>query len=725
MPNLRKIQLMKHRPDHMLVAHAKLPASSSKFAGGRIRRGGLRAFVGVFLALLSSSLLVPKASAQSLSASFTGVGSMSSARYRQTATLLGNGKVLIAGGFVGFGNGVLTNSAELFDPASGTFTPTSSMIWPRDSATATLLPSGKVLIAGGYTLGPPGHEYNYKALNTAELYDPASGTFTALPNMTLDRVYHTATLLPNGKVLIAGGFSDTAFISNSAELFDPASETFTRVPGTMIVWRGYHTATLLQNGKVLIAGGYQGNGLESRAELFDPASGTFTPTVPMDVILYNHTATLLPNGKVLIAGGFEQLTLSNATNTAQLFDPALGIFTPLPPMTLPRMEHTATLLPSGKVLLAGGFNAWLVAPYIITNTAELFDPASGTFTSLLPATMTSAREDQTATLVTNGKVLLAGGNSDDGINCFVGTSCVSGILNTAELFDSPSDSSTFPDARRPVISTAPDTLIQPASLILTGTGFRGDSEAGGGSFANSATNFPLVQLTRIANEQSFFVLSDPATNWSDTSFTSDTLSNLPLGQYRVTVFTNAIPSLPKIINIRLPVQLVSVVSRKVHGSAGTFDIDLPLTGAPGVECRSPGATGAPGVDYKIVFSFVNSLSNCGSASIGSLSSGPSLNQCTVNLTGVANAQYTTVTLNNVLDVQNNTGNVAATIGVLVGDVNANGVVSNTDVSVVKGQVAATVNSTNFRNDVNANGVISNTDVSLTKAQVGSTLPTPP
>jgi hypothetical protein len=692
--------------------------------------------VGVFLAMFSfaapppsrvTNLDNPKAVATATlplapgdPSPFRAVGSMSSARYRQTATLLGNGKVLMAGGFTGFATGGITNTADLFDPGSGTFTPTSSMISPRDAATATLLPSGKVLIAGGYTKGPPGAEFNYRILNTAELFDPASGTFTALPSMTLDRVYHTATLLQNGKVLIVGGFTASVFpyITNTAELFDPATETFTRVPGIMILERGYHTATLLQNGKVLIVGGYEGSGLETRAELFDPATGTFTPTVDMNVALYSHTATLLPNGKVLIAGGYEQLALSNATNTAQLFDPASGTFTLLPPMTSPRFDHTATLLPSGKVLLAGGNAAWLVGPFVVTNTAELFDPASGTFMPLLPDTMTSLREDQTATLLPNGKVLFAGGNSDGGIDCFLTVSCNSGILDTAELFDSTAESLGFSDARRPVISTAPDTLIQPASLILTGAGFRGDSEGSGGSFGNSATNYPLVQLTRVDNEQSFFVLSDPATNWSDTSFTSETLSNLAPGQYRVTVFTNAIPSLPKIINIALPVQLVSVVSRMTHGSAGTFDINLPLTGTRGVECRSGGANG----NYQVVFAFVNNVTSCGSVSTGLLSSGPSSNQCTVDLTGVANQQYVTVTLNNVLDAQNNTGNVSGTMGVLLGDVNGNGVVSNTDVASVKAQVAASISVSNFRNDVTINGVISNTDVSVTKAQVGTQLP---
>jgi hypothetical protein len=305
-------------------------------------------------------------------------------------------------------------------------------------------------------------------------------------------------------------------------------------------------------------------------------------------------------------------------------------------------------------------------------------------------------------------------------------------LNTAELFDG---GVSFSDARGPVISTAPNTLIQPASLVLTGAGFRGDSEASGGSFANSATNYPLVQLTRIDNEQSFFVLSDPATNWSDTSFTSETLSNLAPGQYRVTVFTNAIPSLPKIINIGLPVQLVSVVSRKTHGSISpSFDITLPLTGTRGVECRGSGSTN----DYTLVFTFTNNLTSVASATVtghdpatgtGTVSSnaiGPNPNQYTVNLTGVSTGQYVTVTLNSVLDVTGASGNVLSPqMGVLVGDVNASGVVTSGDTNLCKAQALKPVTSSNFRNDINASGAITTGDVNIIKQHALNQLPSPP
>jgi hypothetical protein len=177
----------------------------------------------------------------------------------------------------------------------------------------------------------------------------------------------------------------------------------------------------------------------------------------------------------------------------------------------------------------------------------------------------------------------------------------------------------------------------------------------------------------------------------------------------------------------------AVVSRMTHGSAGDFDIVLPQPPATrGVECRSSALLGAG--NYTLVFTFPNNLTSVASAAvtghdpasgIGTVSTrgiGPNPNQYTVNLTSVSTGQYITVTLNNVLDVAGNTGNQTVQMGVLIGDVNSNGVVSNTDVASVKGQVAALVTPLNFRNDVNANGVISNTDVSLTKTQAGTSLP---
>ena len=230
---------------------------------------------------------------------FTATGGMTTGREWYTATLLPSGMVLIAGGG--------DSSAEVYDPAAGTFTSTGDMTAARYDHTATLLPSGMVFIAGG---GYYNNDGSSTSLASAELYDPGAGIFTATVSMTVARESHTAILLPSGDVLIAGGYGDLA----SAELYDPAARTFTPTGG-MTAERYGHTATLLPSGKVLIAGGEGGN---TSAELYDPTAGTFTATGSMTTGREWHTATLSPDGKVLIAGGGDDN--GNALASAELYD---------------------------------------------------------------------------------------------------------------------------------------------------------------------------------------------------------------------------------------------------------------------------------------------------------------------------------------------------------------------------------------------------------------------
>jgi hypothetical protein len=203
--------------------------------------------------------------------------------------------------------------------------------------------------------------------------------------------------------------------------------------------------------------------------------------------------------------------------------------------------------------------------------------------------------------------------------------------------------------------------------------------------------------------------SDDCTFWYTNEYYSATgLWHTRIGSFK---FPQCVP----------PLQLVSAVSRKMHGGLGPFDIDLPLTGTRGVECRS----GGPNSDYTMVFTFLNPVTNCGTASTGSVSSGPNPNQCTVNLTGVPDTQYTTVTLTGAVDSTGATGNVSGTMGVLVGDVNASGVVTSGDTNLCKAQALQPVTTSNFRNDINASGTITTGDVNIINQNALHSLPSPP
>jgi hypothetical protein len=276
----------------------------------------------------------------SATGTFTPTGSLNAARYAQTATLLNNGMVLIAGG-ADFDSDPIAGG-ELYDPATGTFTPTGSLQTPRVSHTATLLSNGMVLIAGGVNI-----LNGFSVLATAELYDPATGIFTPTGSLNTARLNHTATLLNNGMVLIAGGlgfnFQNGDFFRAAAELYDPATGTFTYT-GSLNTPREWQTATLLNNGTVLIAGGYNGSALTS-AELYNPATGSFTPTGSMNAP--PQTATLLNNGMVLMAGG-----LYSGSATGELYDPTTETFAPTSSsVNSGSSECTATRLDNGMVLI--------------------------------------------------------------------------------------------------------------------------------------------------------------------------------------------------------------------------------------------------------------------------------------------------------------------------------------------------------------------------------------
>jgi len=322
------------------------------------------------------------------------IRNMSTGRAAHTATLLPDGRVLVAGGFTG---GNPFSSAEFFDPATEAFKAAGNMSVARAGHTATLLSNGKVLIAGGY---------NGSYLASAELYDPATNSFTPASAMTAARGGHVATLLQNGKVLLAGGVGVGWTFLASAEVYDPATNTFTPT-GDMLAARESHTATLLPNGNVLIAGGHRGRRpsvtIYSSTEIYDAASGRFTAAGDMTMVRHKHEAVSLADGRVLILGGSDQRDGNPAYTSAEIYDPTRKTFTATASMNSQRykLNGTAVLLSDGRVLVAGG-----------ANRAEVFDPARNTF-AYAAGDLETPRLFATATRLRNDQVLIIGGYNEN------------------------------------------------------------------------------------------------------------------------------------------------------------------------------------------------------------------------------------------------------------------------------------------------------------------------
>jgi hypothetical protein len=335
-----------------------------------------------------------EASAEKTAGHVVTTGSMTVPRHSHTATQLPNGKVLIVGGMSR--NGVFLATAELYDPATGRFAAAGKMNSTRGyGATATLLSNGKVLLAGGRD--------DSACTATAELYDPATGAFVPTGAMTTPRCGAITFLLQSGDVLIAGGnLNSDDSPQASAELYHPGAGTFSAT-GSMQAARASFAAVLMKDGKVLVVGGANAGRALATAELYDPSSGRFISAGSMNTARHKLGAALLPDGKVLIAGGQGNGAWGNKFSSTEIFNPGTSTFTRGPKMDFERFKLLTGVvaLKSGRILIAGG-----------ADQPEVYDPDSK---ALLP----SAGEKldsfyfSTATLLSNGQVLMVGGYGHD------------------------------------------------------------------------------------------------------------------------------------------------------------------------------------------------------------------------------------------------------------------------------------------------------------------------
>jgi len=356
---------------------------------------GRRALLLMLLVLLVSA---PGARA---GGQFVPVGDMTTPRGLHGAAALEDGRVLVVGGIADFG--VIVATAELYDPATGTFALTGAPADARSRPTVVGLADGRVLIVGGR--GGDGSVY----FSSAEIYDPASGQFSPTGETSVPRYVASAALLEDGTVLIAGGFNRSDGPLASAERYDPATGQFTATGGMA----GPRIQTLavvrLADGRVLIAGGGNDGGPLASAEIYEPVSGTFSATGDLPEPRDGHAAVLLPDGKVLVVGGSDGgiSGFPNYRAEALLYDPATGLFTATDSLAYPRDQSRASLLPDGRVLVAGGSHLAGEPGSVTVATAEIYDPDLGTFS--IAGDLVVPRDDPAAVTLPDHSILLIGG----------------------------------------------------------------------------------------------------------------------------------------------------------------------------------------------------------------------------------------------------------------------------------------------------------------------------
>ena len=359
--------------------------------------------------------------AANASGTFAYTGSLNVARYNHTATLLPNGEVLVTGGIGVNGDYTSLASAELFNPKSGKWTLTGAMTAGRTAHTATLLANGEVLVAGG-------SDYEISCDATAELYNPSTGEWTLTGSMTQPRCLHSATLLPDGEVLVSGGVNSIHNTNTNtltgAEIYNPETGTW-KATGSLNVSRAEAATLLLDNGEVLAAGGYNNIGNSSpntylaSVELYNPSTQKWTITASISgAVGLPAPPALLTNGDALVA------------NDARFYIPGSSTWSATGPLpTIANPPTKAAAMANGDVLGTGcpckNTNPNYPCRSASTAVADLYSFSSNTWSQT--GSMKFPRYSHTMTLLTNGQVLVAGGYARPAVGYIT-------VLSSAELY---------------------------------------------------------------------------------------------------------------------------------------------------------------------------------------------------------------------------------------------------------------------------------------------------
>ena len=371
-----------------MKAHSNFSTRTRRWLRLAVLTTGVAIMVGSISAVLAQA-----------AASWAAADSMGTPRYGFSGVQLTDGKVLVAGGI---GTSGVLNTAELYDPVSGTWSATGNMRIARAYYALALLPNGSVLVAGGCT-----NESCSAGTPTAEIYNPKKGLWQSAGKMSTLRYFFAATALPDGNILVEGGCNkgNCGTVAKTAELFNPSTRTWA-LTGSLKTGRDYHTATLLGDGRVLVTGGYTVQGASNSVEIYDPVTATWSVAASMNYGRALHSATALSDGRAIVAGG---LALYLPSDLSEIYDPAMNVWSITGSLNTKRAGQKAVLLPNGMALVTGGYS-YLRPNYFEVSSCELFDAVNGSWS--FTGEMADAREHHAIVLLANGQVLVAGGISN-------------------------------------------------------------------------------------------------------------------------------------------------------------------------------------------------------------------------------------------------------------------------------------------------------------------------